>query len=86
MAVRCKYTCQSITTRQAWRQTGEKPYIYEAEFQAVMDGSPENKSFFDATPTGSLKVGMYKNDVFQVGKSYYLNIEEAPATPPVTNG
>lgn len=73
--VRCKYQCQSITKRAVYNDKSKA--LYEAEFTAVMDGSPENKEFFAYTPSGSLKVGQYKADLFEVGKSYYLDISPA---------
>lgn len=77
--VRCKFTCQSVTRRRHYSQTkrAEKQFLYEAEFSAVYDGSPENEAFYDATPSGSLKIGTYKEDIFEVGKDYFIDISEA---------
>ena len=72
---RCKFTCQSVTKLRHWDK--QKGFLYEAEFQAVHDGSDENKEFFDATPSGLLKVGTYKEDVFEPGKDYFIDISEA---------
>lgn len=79
MAIRCKFTCQTVTKRQHWdrEKRDAKQFLFEAEFSAVTDGSEENKSFFDATPYGSLKIGTYKEDVFEPGKDYYIDISEA---------
>jgi hypothetical protein len=55
--------------------------LYEAEFNAVTDGSEENKKFFEWTPSGSLKIGVYREDIFQPGQDYYLDISEAKAVP-----
>lgn len=60
---------------KSWNQN--LPFVFESEFLAVTVGSSENKAFFNATPTGSLKIGVYKEDVFEVGKEYYLDILEA---------
>lgn len=73
MTIRCKFTCQSVTKRKAW-QSSSVPYVHEAEFTAVYDGSEENKAFFEATPSGSLKIGTYKKDVFEPGTDYYIDI------------
>ena len=73
--VRCKFKCQSVAKRIGWNAAS--PFLYEADFSAVMDGSEENKAFFAATPSGSLKVGTVKVDVFEVGKEYYLDITPA---------
>ena len=72
MIVRCKYTCQSVTKRKHWQQKDR--FLFEAEFSAVTDGSEENKKFFEYTPSGTLKIGTYKEDLFEPGKDYYLDI------------
>lgn len=72
--VRCKFTCIEVTKRQHWRDRSR--FVYEASFTAVTDGSPENDSFFEATPSGTLKIGTYRDDIFQPGKDYYLDITE----------
>ena len=43
-------------------------------------GSEENKAFWDATPTGSLQLGVVNQDAwkqFELGKSYYLDFTPA---------
>lgn len=75
MTTRCKFHCQSVRKFVGWGH--DKVLVHEAEFTAVTSGSEENKQFFAATPTGSLKIGTYKEDVFQPGKDYYLDIFEA---------
>jgi hypothetical protein len=75
MPTRCKFTCQSVTKRAAWNKPGE--FVHEAEFSAVHEDSPENKAFFDATPSGTLRIGTYKPDIFTPGKQYYLDVSEA---------
>lgn len=72
---RCKFHCNSVRKSVAREGTGEI-FLYEAEFGAVYDGSEENKEFFKWTPSGSLKLGVYKKDVFEPGKDYYLDISE----------
>lgn len=76
--VRCKFQCNAVTKRLGydWNTKGER-FLWEAEFNAVSDGSDENKSFFAATPSGSLKVQTVKDDIFTPGKSYYLDITPA---------
>lgn len=75
MATRCKFQCQSV--RKYKHYNPDPPYVYEAEFSAVTSGSDENKSFFASTPSGKLNVSTYRDDVFQPGKSYYIDISEA---------
>jgi len=59
---------------------GIRDSIYEASFQAVTGGSPENDKFFQYTPGGSISLGVYKEDVFQVGQEYYLDLSPAAAS------
>jgi len=74
--VRCKYSCQSVTKRRHWDKN-EKRFLFDAEFSAVFGDSEENKKFFEATPSGNLKVGTYKEDLFEPGKEYFIDISEA---------
>lgn len=76
MITRCKFHCGSVRKFMA-NDHGQEKAVYEAEFSAVYSGSPENEEFFKWTPSGSLKIGVYKADVFQPGKDYYLDISEA---------
>jgi len=71
---RCKFRCNSVTKTLAVQSPLE--YVYQAEFTAVTCGSKENENFFKWTPSGSLKIGVYKNDIFQPGKEYYIDISE----------
>lgn len=75
---RCKFVCQSVTKKRPWNaQPGAKEFLYEASFSAVSDGSEENRAFFDATPCGELKIGTYKEDRFEVGRTYYIDLSLA---------
>ncbi len=71
MTIRCKFECVSVTKRKGWVAN---QILYDAEFLAVMSGSEENKAFFAATPSGKLNVATVVPDVFEVGKSYYLDV------------
>lgn len=87
--IRCKLVCRE--TRTVWRTAGSKwsaesqkqepvpaREVHEAELYAVMDGSPENRAFFEATPSAILKLGMYEGpNVFTPGTEYYLDISLA---------
>jgi hypothetical protein len=76
MITRCKFSCQVV--RKTFAREGDSgKFVYEAEFSAVCTGSKENEEFFKWTPSGSLKIGVYKEDVFQPGKDYYIDISEA---------
>lgn len=71
-AIRCKFTCISVTKHLHWNRSGS--YLYDFEFNPVTSGSEENKSFYEATPAGSVKLSTLKEDHFVVGKDYYLDI------------
>lgn len=74
MNTRCKFICNSV--RKYW-DGWKKQFMYEAEFNVVTGGNnPENDKFFASTPTGSLKVGVMREDLFQPGKEYYLDFTE----------
>ena len=70
---RCKVICEAVTKRK-W--SAEEQYIYESEFTPVTTGSDENKQFFASTPTGSLKLGVLRNDQFTPGKEYYVDFTQ----------
>ena len=74
MATRCKFTCMAV---KKMHNRNPDRFLYEAEFSAVYGDSEENKKFFEWTPSGSLRVGIYKEDVFMPGKDYYIDIFEA---------
>lgn len=76
MTVRCKFRCTEVTKRTHW-DTKKGGYLYSAKFAPVYDGSEENKKFYEATPSGSLEVGTYKQDVFAPGQEYYIDITPA---------
>ena len=67
--IRCKFVLQSIT---------EYSNMYNYVLAPVY-GSEENKVYWDATPSGSLNVSIVrdKGKLFEVGKSYYVDISEA---------
>lgn len=72
MTTRCKFRCTSVEKSLHWASSGG--FLYAAKFTVIVSGSPENEAFFAATPSGSLSVSTVKNDVFEVGKDYYLDI------------
>ena len=73
---RCKFHCSSVTKTSYRQGDGSEKMLYTADFFAVTEGSEENKKFFAWTPSGSLKLGTYKEDLFQPGGEYYLDISE----------
>lgn len=73
--VRCKFRCNSVTKRLD--NYKEPRFLYTYEFSAVYSGSEENERYFAYTPSGTLTVGALKDDLFEPGKEYYLDIVEA---------
>ena len=83
--IRCKFTCVSVTKRKAWSgASGE--FVFDAEFQAVTkhntavigEAADENAAFWAATPSGTLKVATVRQDHFEVGRDYFLDLTPAP--------
>ncbi len=76
MTVRCKFHCNSVTKQISYDwETKANRFVYAAKFNAVTgELGPENKSFFAATPAGQLEVQTVKDDIFEVGKDYYLDL------------
>ena len=70
MTTRCKFQCQSVKKMKAYNSPS---YVYEASFSAVASESEENKHFFEFTPSGSIQLRSYKEDVFEVGQEYYVD-------------
>ena len=75
MAVRCKFRCDRKTQYKITYP--KEAFAYEYEFSAVTSGSEENKKFWSATPSGTLKISTVNDGTFEVGKEYYLDIEVA---------
>ncbi len=93
MTVRAKFRLNSFTTEMQnsyphTKENGQKDYNRPEEvekrtlnFTPVTGvGSEENKAFWDATPTGSLQLGVVNPEAwkqFELGKSYYLDFSPA---------
>lgn len=72
MGTRAKFKCNTVATHAG----GKK----DVHMSPVSDGSPENKSFWAASPGGDFKLTWVNADVdFTPGKEYFLDISEAPA-------
>ena len=85
MVVRAKFRLNSYTTELHDRWVDNKCVGQEEKrtlnFTPVYGtGSEENKAFWNATPTGSLQLGIVNQAAwsqFELGKSYYLDFTPA---------
>jgi hypothetical protein len=68
---RCKFKCESKTIFASGASVILNP---------VVSGSEENKTFYQYTPGGQLKLEIVNNEVakqFEPGKEYYIDISPA---------
>lgn len=93
--VRAKFRLNSYTTElhvKGYEQTDGKPDYKRPihvekrtlNFTPVYSDQPgtENKTFWDATPSGSLQLGVVNPEAwkhFEIGKEYYLDFAIADA-------
>lgn len=74
MSVRAKFKVASITRREHWDKS--KGEIQSIELAPVTSGSPENTSFYAATPSGSIKLDTVNGDAaaqFMLGGEFYVD-------------
>jgi len=69
MKVRAKFICNSI--QKTLHHKGG--FMWSYKFNVVYGDSEENKAFFAATPSGIIEVNGLKDDLFEVGKEYYVD-------------
>ena len=67
MKTRCKFKCTETISLDGGAE-------HEAEFEPVFDGSPENDEFFAETPGGLLSLHIMKEQHFEMGREYYLDL------------
>lgn len=75
--IRAKFQCWAVSDTGYSERVALHP-VYSA------DPDSENHAFWKATPNGNLEMYIDNPDAkgtFEVGKSYYLDISEAPAQP-----
>ena len=76
--VRAKFKVQRIESTLHW-QPG-KGELKTIVLQPVTGGSDENKSFFDSTPCGEIRIGTLSGDAaaaFELGAEYYVDFSRA---------
>lgn len=79
-AVLAKFNVTSITKTRYFGKD-----VCSVKLQPVYNDSPENKQFWDATPSGSIEINILRPDVAQffeinLGKAVYVQFLEATAT------
>lgn len=81
MNVRAKFSCTSVTKQMGGKYNSEGKYesgvVYDYKFSAVTGGTDENKSFFASTPSGQISLSAVRDDLFEIGKEYYLDFSLA---------
>ena len=76
--VRAKFEVTKISDANWKGANGED--VRSVELYPVCDGSPENKSFFAATPGGRIELGcanLKAVEQFEEGKEYYVDFTPA---------
>lgn len=76
MTVRCKFECTMATKVKAWNKD-QGPFLYGYKMQVVTGDTPENKQFFASTPSGSFEISAVRDDLFEPGKKYFIDITPA---------
>lgn len=75
MNIKAKMKCASVLKTE---------FGNTVKFNAVSDGSPENKTFSNYTPSAHLEIVIDNpaaKDAFEPGKEYYLDFTPADAAP-----
>lgn len=78
MSTRLKVICTEKNKRVHWDQ--KKGFLGGVKLAPVTGPSDENKSFFEATPVGSIEFGTINETAlaeFEPGYEYYVTIERA---------
>ena len=74
MDIICKIYCSGYRVAQGW---GQFPRVRTVDFGFVANNSPENKKFWEATPSGQIQIGVANEGAmehFDVGEEYYMVI------------
>jgi hypothetical protein len=84
MNVRAKFTCVEIKKAMGGTYDERGKYVpgvlHGYRFNPVVGDSEENKKFFASTPSGSIELHSVRDDLFELGKDYYLDF--TPYVPP----
>lgn len=84
MNVRAKFKCVEIKKSIGGVYDERGKYVtgvlHGYRFNAVTSDSDENKKFFSSTPSGLIELQAVRDDLFELGKEYYLDF--TPFVPP----
>ena len=72
----CKIVCSGYRVAQGW---GKFKRIRTVDFNFVSDNSPENKKFWEASPSGKVEIGVANEAALEhldIGKEYYMIITD----------
>jgi hypothetical protein len=78
MTMRAKFKVQSITQQAHWSQPGKS--LYTLSLNPVTSGSDENKAFYEATPSGEIKLSVVNEEIgkqFPIGAEVYVDFTVA---------
>ncbi|MEZ7524022.1 hypothetical protein [Burkholderia vietnamiensis] len=74
MSVRAKFKVTQTSQREHWDK--QKGQIHEVTLMPVTGGSPENETFYAATPCGQIQLGTINDEAakhFQLGAEVYVD-------------
>ncbi len=77
--VRAKFKCTSVTKQEDWSK--QHPFQYSYKFSVVTSGSKENETFWKYTLSGTIDISAIRDDLFEVGKEYYVDFTLFVPTP-----
>jgi hypothetical protein len=77
MNVRAKFTCVEVRKVMGGTYDNRGKYVpgvlHSYRFNPVTGDSEENKRFFSSTPSGLVELQAVRDDLFELGKEYYLD-------------
>jgi hypothetical protein len=84
MNVRAKFVCVEVKKTIGGTYDERGKYVpgtlHGYRFNPVSGNSEENKKFFSSTPSGVVELHSVRDDLFELGKEYYLDF--TPYVPP----
>ncbi len=85
---RAKFRCSGVTKSEinVWNpdtKENDRVFVYAAKFQVVTNQDShapgdENAIFFASTPSGEISITTMRDDLFEPGRTYYVDFSVAP--------